>query len=150
MQEHLNLTVIPERGHVPYAASLLRGNAALWWRELCEGNNRPTIWNEFCHLLCEQFWPENYNRHGMDELAKIQQYNKESIADFVFCFHAMCLKIAGLAEAEKLDRFVRALVPEVRLQVELRGLRDFHEVAMFTEHADAVISRIPSQDSRRN
>ena len=27
--KHLNLTVILERGHVPYAASLLRGNAAL-------------------------------------------------------------------------------------------------------------------------
>ena len=30
VQEHLQLTVIPVRGHVPYAASLLRGNAALW------------------------------------------------------------------------------------------------------------------------
>ena len=27
--KHLNLTIIPERGHIPYAASLLRGNAAL-------------------------------------------------------------------------------------------------------------------------
>ena len=28
--EHLNLTVIPAQGHVPYAVSLLRGNAVLW------------------------------------------------------------------------------------------------------------------------
>ena len=41
VEEHLQLTVIPVRGHVPYAASLLRGNAALWWRELCQANNRP-------------------------------------------------------------------------------------------------------------
>ena len=27
--EHLNLTVIPKRGHVPYAASLLHGNIVL-------------------------------------------------------------------------------------------------------------------------
>ena len=30
VQEHLQLTVILVRGHVPYAASLLRGSAALW------------------------------------------------------------------------------------------------------------------------
>ena len=29
VRKHLNLAVIPERGHVPYAASLLHGNTAL-------------------------------------------------------------------------------------------------------------------------
>ena len=53
VQEHLQLTVIPVRGHVPYAASLLRGNAALWWHELYEANKRPTTWDDFCHLLRE-------------------------------------------------------------------------------------------------
>ena len=53
--------------------------------------------------------------HGRDELAKIRQYNRESVANFVFHFCAMCLKIVDLAEAEKLGRFVRALVPDVRL-----------------------------------
>ena len=33
VREHLNLIVIPKWGHVPYAASLLCGNVALWWRE---------------------------------------------------------------------------------------------------------------------
>ena len=42
VQEHLNIVAILARGHVPYAALLLRGNATLWLRELCESNNRPT------------------------------------------------------------------------------------------------------------
>ena len=58
-----------------------------------------------------------------------------------------CLKIADLSEAKNLDRFVRVPAPNVRLKVELRGPRDFHEVAMFAEHGDAVISHIPYQDS---
>ena len=41
--KHLNLTVIPERGHVPYASSLLRNNAAFWWCEMCEGNRHLTM-----------------------------------------------------------------------------------------------------------
>ena len=38
VHEHLELSTVPARGHIPYAASLLCGNAALWWREVCEGN----------------------------------------------------------------------------------------------------------------
>ena len=30
VRAHLDITVIPEHGQVPYAASLFRGNAALW------------------------------------------------------------------------------------------------------------------------
>ena len=56
---------------------------------------------------------------------------------FVFVPHA--LMIQDLSEAEKMDHFIRALVPEVRLQVELRGPINFHEAAMYAEHADAVI-----------
>ena len=36
------------------------------------------------------------------------------------------------------------------MQVELRGPVTFHEAAMYTERADVVLSRVPSQYSRRN
>ena len=64
------------------------------------------------------------------------------MVDFVFRFRATCLKIPDLSEAEKLDRSVRALSQEIRLQVELRGPQNFHEAAMFAERADAVIMRV--------
>ena len=147
VQEHLNLTNIPARGHVAYAASLLRGNAAMWWRELCESNNRPNDWNQFRNALREQFQAENLNRRGRDDLATIRQYGRESVADFLFRFREVCLKISDLSEAEKLDRFLRALVPNVRVQVELRGPAQFQEAAMYAERADAVLTRVSGQDS---
>ena len=55
------------------------------------------------------------------------------MADFVFRFHTTCLKIQDLLEVEKLDHFMRTLVPEVRLQMELHGPQDFHEATMFAE-----------------
>ena len=63
----------------------------------------------------------------------MKQYGKESVADFVFRFCAMCLNIQDLSEAEKLDRFVCALAQDIHLQVELRGPTNFHEAAMFAE-----------------
>ena len=83
------------------------------------------MWDDFCRELREQFRPEDYGRRGRDNLATMQQYAHESIVDFVFRFHAMCLKVPDLSEAAKLDRFVRTLVQEIRLQVELRGLANF-------------------------
>ena len=61
VREHLNLTVIPERGHVPYAA--------LWWHETCEGNHCPATWEDFCRILREQFRPKDYGCRGRGELA---------------------------------------------------------------------------------
>ena len=79
----------------------------------------------------------------------MRQYAKESVADFVFRFRATCLKIPDLSEAEKLDRFVRALAQEIRLQVELRGPQDFHEATRFAERADTVIMLVSGQDTHR-
>ena len=149
VREHLQITTIPAPGHVPYAASLLRGNAALWWRETCISHRRPATWDDFCRMLRKQFRPEDYGRRGRDELATMRQYAKESVADFVFRFRATCLKIPDLSEAEKLDQFVRALAQDIRLQVELRGPRDFHEAAMFAEWADAVLTHVSGQDTRK-
>ena len=98
------------------------------------------MWDDFCRELREQFRPEDYGRHGNDDLAMMRQYMWESVADFVFRFRATCLKVPDLSEAEKLDRFICALVQDIWLQVELRGLADFHEAAIFAERTDAVIT----------
>ena len=79
----------------------------------------------------------------------MQQYARESVADFVYRFRATCLKVPDISEAEKMDRFVRALVQEIRLQVELRGPADFHEAAKFAERADAVITRVAGHNAQK-
>ena len=109
-------------------ASLLCKNAALWWREQCEANRHPGTWEDLCRVLHEQFQLEDYSplwerRAGRDATI----WEKIRGLDFVFRFHTTCLKIQDLSKAQKLDRFICALVPEVRLQVELRGPLNFHE-----------------------
>ena len=71
--------------------------------------------------FCRQLQPDDYGCWGRDELAGLRQYGKESVADFISRFRATCLKIQDLSEAEKLDRFVHALVLDTQLQVELHS-----------------------------
>ena len=149
VREHLELATVPVEGHVAYAASLLRGNAALWWREACEARQRPATWDDFVRVIREQFRPEDYGRRGRDELAAMKQYARESVADFVYRFRATCLRVPDLSEPEKMDRFVRALAQDIRLQVELRGPNTFQEAAMFAERADAVITRVAGHSTQK-
>ena len=89
---------------------------------------------------------DNFNHHRRDELVELHQYNKKSVADFVFCFCETCLKIDDLSNVEKLNCFVRALVPEIQLQVELCKPLDFHGAVMYAERSDALISCVSGQD----
>ena len=52
VREHLELSTVPTGAYVAYAASLLRGDIAMWWREACEPHRRPTTWEDFCRALC--------------------------------------------------------------------------------------------------
>ena len=72
VREHLELATIPAEGHVAYAASLLRGNVVLWWREAYEAHHRPAMWDDFCRVIQEQFRPEDYGCRGRDKLATMQ------------------------------------------------------------------------------
>ena len=84
--EHLWMLNIPVPSQVAYAASLLRGNAAMWWRERCKAGVRPADWDALCAMLRTQFRVENLARRGRNELASVQQYARESVADFLFRF----------------------------------------------------------------
>ena len=53
VREHLELSTVPAGAYVAYAASLLRGNATMWWREACEAHSRPAMWEDICRALCD-------------------------------------------------------------------------------------------------
>ena len=107
VDEHMRMVNVPADRQVAYAASLLRGNAAMWWRERCEAGERAADMLHFTAELRAQFRVENLARRGRDELASIQQYARESVADFLFRFRGICLKIVDLGEhVEYLDFFI--------------------------------------------
>ena len=145
--EHMSLTRIPADSQVGYAASLLRGHAAMWWREICESGNRLDSWESFRTSLRGQFRMDNLVRRARDDLYALRQKEKQSVADFLHQFRQVCIRIDDLSEAEKLDKFLRALNTNVRMQVELKEPSTFEEAARFADRADSVLSRVSGQGS---
>ena len=145
VEEHMSLTRVPADSQVAYAASLLRGNAAMWWRELCEGGNRLDAWDAFKMKVRSQFRMDNLVRRARDDLYALRQKEKESVSDFLHKFRQICIRISDLSEAEKLDKFLRALTTNVRMQVELKEPETFEEAARFADRADNVLTRVSGQ-----
>ena len=77
VRKHLELSTVPAGAYVAYAASLLRGNAAMWWRGACEAHRRPTTWEDFCRALHDQFRPEDYGHRGRDKWQRCNNTRKK-------------------------------------------------------------------------
>ena len=88
------LTRIPADSQVGYAASLLLGNAAMLWREKCEGGHRIESWEDFKAGLRGQFRIDNLVRRARDDLYALRQKEKESVANFLHKFRQVCIRIS--------------------------------------------------------
>jgi hypothetical protein len=115
--------VVNNERRVQLAASWLDDIAADWWRSIvldargrnlipCNGN-----WDEFKRLLLAQFQPVNAVKMARDKLSALRQYN--SVARYNHDFTAVCLQIPDINEAEKLDRYVRGLKRQIKVEIEL-------------------------------
>ena len=107
-----------------------------------QSNNWLNTWDQFRDVLYEQFKWKFDSEWQRDELVTFHQGNTQSVVDFLFKSQEVCLKTNDLSEAEKLDQFLSALIPNVRMQVERRGPEAFQEAAMYAERAHTILSRV--------
>ena len=78
LHQYFEICSVSERSQVPFAASLLRDNAALWWRyhvEQADNNHEELItnWRDFKKALIDQFKPVNAVKTARDKLANLKQ-----------------------------------------------------------------------------
>lgn len=124
---------------VDYAAALLRGRAALWYRLQClraaSVDDTPYhTWDEFTHAVKEQFATVNHEKRARDRLAALRQTT--SVRRYLMEFSGLCLEISDMSSAEKMDRFLRGLKPAIRKELELRGTETFEEAMSLAERLD--------------
>lgn len=121
---------------VPYAVSLMRENALLWWQSL-DIENRPPNWDDFKQSLISYFQPVGAVTNAREKLARLTQ--QASVKNYVDTFRSICLNIPNMNAEEKMDRFKRGLKPEIRLQVAYAKPTDFETTVAIAEEIDAII-----------
>src|SRR5687767_2599910 len=92
---------------VPYVASMLKDDAAVWWRNHIDqaDNNevlRITNWKSFKTALLKQFKPVNASQVAKDCLAVLRQ--EKSVQKYITVFCGLVLQITDINKAEQKDR----------------------------------------------
>lgn len=111
-----------------FAASLLRGPAALWWKQHLDATDaniaaRINDLATFANALIARFQTVNSTAVARDRLSNLRQIGR--VRDFVNHFQRICSEIPGITEDEMMDRFCRGLKRSVRQQVEaLKAVHD--------------------------
>jgi len=131
--------VTDESTRIRYAASLLKGNASLWYQLQCVRSSTSeafSTWNEFQEALRKQFTPVNWEKRARDQLIDLRQTG--SVRRYLEIFTTLCLHIKDLHPTEQLHKFIHGLKPFVRCEVELRSPQTFEDAAAMAEKVDSI------------
>ena len=141
MRQYFDNCKAEDNQKVPYASSLLKDDAIIWWRnhlESAENNHEEEIkhWDDFKKAITEQFKYVNARKIARDKLAVIQQ--KKSVQEYATEYRSLLLEIPGMLEEEKVDRFIRGLKDYTRLETELRDPDSLSDAIKIAEHHDSI------------
>ena len=124
------------------AISLLRDQALRWWRYQVQ---QQESWNyeSFRLAIKLKFQTIDRVRVARDKLAMLRQ--KSSVSSFADEFLDVVMEIPGITQDEQVDRFARALKPNIQTEVFLRNPQTLDEAISIARRYDEITFR-----SRRN
>ena len=103
---------------VLYAAQLLRGAAAEWWRyreETCLPGTNLRNWEAFAAEITERFTTKNQNNSDRDRLYNLQ--HRGDVTGFNRRFSAAALRVRTLSDEDLRHLYIRKLEPQLQRQV---------------------------------
>jgi hypothetical protein len=153
MENYLRASSVPLDGtSVTFAAGYLCNSALTWYRMYLQNVQQGTAavlnsWNEFKDALVRRFQLTSPERTARDKLAKLQQF--KSARAYADTFNTYMLEIPNMNEQDRIDRFIRGLKPQLRLQAELRRPASLAEAMELAIQVDALLwQNRNSQQSR--
>jgi hypothetical protein len=92
----------PGEEKVDLTTMFLVGDAKLWWRNICEDENRPSVqtWDELAKEICEQFLPTNTIWQARDKLFWLKQTG--TVREYVKEFASIMFDIKNMAKEDKI------------------------------------------------
>ncbi|CAI7806543.1 unnamed protein product [Closterium sp. NIES-53] len=146
---------------IRYAVSLLRGPAMDWWRVIVtspcayeppsqeDGPTGPAVtWSSFCETaqystwdawcagLRARFEPIVASISARQKLRTWRQLG--SVQYYTSGFLALCEQVGYMHEAERVDRYVGGLKPDISHENMLRGLLNLNEILALAEKIDIL------------
>ena len=103
---------------VNYAATLLQGQAAIWWYTVVQRNAVPTTWPELREAIIKEFIPFDSTISARESLDRL--YQTSTVEDYINQFRNLCLTIPDLSQGDMLHRFIHGLKTQTQMQVKVQ------------------------------
>ncbi|CAI7840975.1 unnamed protein product, partial [Closterium sp. NIES-53] len=150
--------IISDATKIRYAFSLLRDPAMDWWRVIVTSphayeppsrEEEPTgpavTWSSFCETAQYSSWDAwcaglraCFEPIAASISVRQKLHQLGSVQDYTSGFLALCEQVDYMHEAERVDRYVRGLKPDISHEIMLRRLSNFNEILAFAEKIDIL------------
>ena len=117
------------------------GYAMKWYRSVVNatpagGNPFNGDWNTFKTQFLQRFKIIDSVKLARDKLAALKQWT--SVSKYNYEFTALCIEIPDMGDADKLDRYIRGLKTQTRIEVELSNPRNLDEAMSRAQRVDNI------------
>ena len=120
------------------AGMFLKGQAASWYLDVRRRPHSLCTWDEFVQEIKQVFMPVNLERIARDRLASVYQREKDTLAAYTTYMHRLFLAIPNITEDEKLDRYVRGLLPFIRKETIIQDPKTFDQAVVIATKANSI------------
>src|SRR5881394_1937177 len=139
VDQYFILTDMPIYKQGPFISTLLRDEALLWYRANYENWHPavPLTWPTIRRPMHEYFAPPNEDRRLQDEWVNLKQFG--TVFEYVSVLTALAMQIPSLSQTQVLDKFIRGLKPNTRIEVELRDPKTPEEAYRLADRFDRIV-----------
>ncbi|CAI7908685.1 unnamed protein product [Closterium sp. NIES-53] len=120
---------------IRYAVSLLRGPAMDWWRVIVTSPRAMRGAQGFGRVSSRS----RVLLHVAAQRQKLRTWRQlGSVQDYTSGFLALCEQVGNMHEAERVDRYVGGLKPDISHEIMLCGLSNFNKILALAEKIDIL------------
>lgn len=140
LRDYLFLLGASEAQSVAYAATLLQGQARIWWDQYLLENHhkRPQSLDIFLAALEGRFLSPMYSKEARMKLWTIAQRKDETVHAFSGRFQTLLARLPHYDEEDMLERYIRALHPQLRMPVAQREPQTLSECIRLASHLELL------------
>ena len=111
---------VPANKQVLYAASLLSGSAASWWRAQWEAHEEDPVcrnWDVFRRTLADQFRFISSHTRAREDLYSTSVRMFRDMSEYCRFFRNKVIQIGNMSVEEQIFTFCRKLEPSIRAEI---------------------------------
>ena len=140
LRDYCHLMGTRDDQNVAYAATLFQGHARIWWDSYLRAHHglRPRTLEDLAIALRARFMSPMAEKTARTQLWAIAQRQGESTHNFANRFMNLLQRLRSYDHEDMLERFIRALRPELRLAVAQRDPKTLEQAMYVSEHLELL------------